>query len=196
LIELLSLGYVGVFVLSFALNMLPFMSPSNIVLAGALAFSLPWTNPLLVGVLVALASSFAKLVHFYLIFFMGKILSPKNREKLAYYGEKTRKIGPLLLFIAAASPIPDEPIVIPLGLLKYNPIKFFVIFLLGKLMITIPGAYFGSHVSLNLFDLLGNPLLIVVSLISTVVVTYVLMKVDLKNIIARLLKYRTESSSD
>lgn len=186
--DLLSLGYVGVFLLSFALNMLPFMSPSNIVLAGALALSLPWANPFLIGLLVALASSSAKLIHFYTAFFIGKTLSPERKAKLEKYSGKTGKIGSVLLFIAAASPIPDEPIVIPLGLLKYSPVKFFAIFLSGKMIITVSGAYLGSHISLTLTDLVGNPFMVIISLVSTIVVAYVLMKVNLEKAVARLLK--------
>lgn len=186
--ELLSFGYVGLFLLSFALNMLPFMSPSNIVLAGALAVSLPWANPLITGLLVALAASSAKFIHFYTAFFVGKVLSPERKEKLERYRGRTRKVGPLLLFAAAASPIPDEPIVIPLGLIKYNPLKFFAIYLSGKMVITIPGAYIGSKISLTLPNLISNPLIIITSITSTIAITYVLMKIDLEKIVERLIK--------
>ncbi len=188
MIDLLSLGYVGVFLLSFALNMIPFMGPSNIVIAGAIAFALPWANPLLIGLLVASASSSAKLIHFYTAFFIGKSLSSERRGKLEKYSGKSTKIKPFLLFIAAVSPIPDEPIVIPLGLLKYNPLKFFVIFLVGKMIIAVPGAYFGSRISLTFSTLINNPLLIVVSAVLTIIITYVLIKIDLENALAQLLK--------
>jgi uncharacterized membrane protein YdjX (TVP38/TMEM64 family) len=54
---------------------------------------------------------------------------------------KIKRRAFLLIFVVAATPIPDEPVVIPLGLMKYNPAKFFVFFFLGKLSIIIVGAY-------------------------------------------------------
>ena len=70
----LSLGYVGIFIFSFALNMLPFMSPSNILVAGVAAVAFPRGNVLLIGFLVAFASSLAKLIHYYAAFFAGNFL--------------------------------------------------------------------------------------------------------------------------
>jgi uncharacterized membrane protein YdjX (TVP38/TMEM64 family) len=186
--DLLNLGYAGVFLLSFTLNMLPFMSPSNFVLAGALAFSTPWTDPLVIGLLVALASSSAKLVHFYTVFFLGKNMSPERIARFEQYKGKTGKIGSILLFLTAASPIPDEPIVIPLGLIKFNPMKFFVVFLSGKLTITVLGAFLGAHISLNFIELISNPVTIIISLSLTIIATYIMMKVDLELVIKKLLQ--------
>jgi uncharacterized membrane protein YdjX (TVP38/TMEM64 family) len=168
--------------------MIPFMSPSNIIIASGLAFSLPWTNPIYLGILVALASSIAKLIHFYTVFFLGNRLSQEKRTKFEKYKQKTSKFGTILLFLAAISPIPDEPVVIPLGLLKYNPTKFFIVFLAGKLSITIPGAYLGSQISLNLSDLISNPLLIILSLGTTILIAYLFLKVDVDEVIEKLHK--------
>lgn len=186
--ELLNFGYFGIFLISFIINMLPFVGPSNIVLAGALALSLPWANPFLLGILVALAASSAKLVYFYTAYFIGKNLSPEKREKLGHYSSRTGKVGGILLFLAAVSPIPDETIVIPLAFLKYSVIKFFTIFMSGKMIITIIGAYLGSSISLNLSNLIGNYSMIIISLISTILITYFMMKFDLRKPLARLIK--------
>ncbi|MEM2921998.1 MAG: VTT domain-containing protein [Candidatus Bathyarchaeia archaeon] len=182
--DLLSFGYIGLFLLSFAFNMLPFMGPSNALLAGALAASLPWANPLLTGVLVALSASLAKLIHFLAAFFLRGALSSERKEKLDQYIGRRGNVGSLLLFIAAVTSIPDEPVVIPLGLVKYSPAKFFVIYLLGKILIAIPGAYIGSKIPLS--DLVGSPIAAVLSICATIVVTYILMKIDLKKLIGKI----------
>ena len=187
MIDLLNLGYLGVFLFSFILNMLPFMSPSNLVLAGAVGVALPWMNPFAIGFLMALASSLAKMIHYYLTFFVGKALKI-SKKRLERYLKKGSKVGPVLIFLTAASPIPDEPVVIPLGIVKYSPIKFFVFFFSGKIIITTFGALAGSRISLSLENLIGNPILIVSSVILTVVTTYVLIKVDLVELFDRFIK--------
>ena len=46
-----------------------------------------------------------------------------------------------------SNPLPDEPVVIPLGLMKYSPTKFFSAYFLGKLTIAITGAFIGQEAS-------------------------------------------------
>ncbi len=84
----------------------------------------------------------------------------------------------LLLFVAAATPIPDEPVVIPLGLMKYNLAKFFTAFFLGKLSITIIGAFLGNWSEDVFSSILSQEAMIVLSIVLTIIVTVILLKVD------------------
>jgi len=166
--------------------MLPFMSPSNLVLAGAVGVALPWMNPVVVGFLVALASALAKMIHYYVMFFAGRALKV-SEERLEKYRKRAGKIGPVLIFLAAASPIPDEPVVIPLGLVRYSPLKFFVFFLAGKMLITTFGALAGSSISLSLEGALGSPFLVVSSVVLTVITTYLMVRVDLVDLVGKIM---------
>lgn len=186
LIDFLSFGYFGVFLLSFLLNMLPFMGPSNLIIAGAVGANLLWVNPLIIGFLIAIAASLAKLTHFYLTSFAGKALKI-SESRLEGYRQRADKIGPALIFLAAVSPVPDDPVIIPLGLMKYNPVKFFVFFFAGKMLITTLGASAGSGISLTLVNVLGSPLLAVLSVVLTVAATYLLVKIDLEDFTRRVL---------
>ena len=189
MVDLLTYGYLGVLVFSFLINLIPFMSPSNLIIAGVAAIALPQSPPIFVGILVALSAASAKLLHFYLAFFTNKFLSKDKKERLTAYKRKMKFAGPILLLLAAVSPVPDDPIVIPLGLMRYNPIKFFVIYLFGKTIITVIGAYMGSFVSVSLMDVIGGTNLLIISVVSTIVITYVMMKVDLEKILdSRLFK--------
>ena len=46
-----------------------------------------------------------------------------------------KRYGAGAAFIAAATPIPDDLVYVPLGLAKYNPKRFFVATLTGKLVL-------------------------------------------------------------
>jgi uncharacterized membrane protein YdjX (TVP38/TMEM64 family) len=187
MIDLLRFGYLGIFFVSLALNLLPFTSPSNLILAGSLGVAFPQISPVVIGFLVALAASIAKLAHFYTAFFVKRALKPKS-ALLANYRKKSGKIEAIILFLAAISPVPDEPVVVPLGLMGYNPIKFFIVFFSGKIIIAIAGAFIGSTVSLTLENVIGNPMLIILSIIFTVIVTYIFMKVDVNEYARRVIK--------
>lgn len=177
--DLLALGYAGVFLLSLAINLIPFAGPSNLIIAGVAAMNVPSANFVIIGLMVALGASLAKLLHFYAAFFTGRMLKDSQRQKLNGYAKKVGRIGPLLLFLAAATFVPDDPVVIPLGLMRYNPFKFFAVFFVGKAAITILGAYLGLYTRVSLGDFFDNVTLVVLSMALTVIATVILVKVDL-----------------
>ncbi len=177
----------GVLLGSFVLNLIPFAGPSNLFIASTAALTVhsdPWT----LGFLVALGASVAKSLHYLITFFIGGHLSEKRRKRLDAEAQKIKPWAFLLLYAAAASPIPDEPVVVPLGLMKYNPAKFFLAFFLGKISITVIGAYLGIWSGTAFAPILSPEAMIIISIILTIVVTIVLLKIDVSKILERILK--------
>lgn len=177
----------GILLTSFGLNLIPFAGPSNLLLAtnAALLFK---ADPLIIGFLVAFGSATAKLVHYLVSFFVGEHLGEERRRRLDATASKVRRWAFLTLFVAAATPIPDEPVVIPLGLLKYNPLKFYLAFFAGKLTITVLGAYLGRAGEQFLAPIVSDETLMIVSIVLTIVITAVLLKIDVKKIVNKVLK--------
>jgi membrane protein DedA with SNARE-associated domain len=176
---------------SFGFNLIPFAGPSNLLIASNAAILLGTSDPLVlvaVGFLVAFGASFAKGLHYIITFFVGKHLKGKQRERLDADAVKLKRWAFWLLFAAAATPVPDEPIVIPLGLMKYSPTKFFTAFFLGKLSITVVGAFLGAWGGKALSEWLSPELTVVLSIVLTVVVTVILLKVDVGKLAEKILK--------
>jgi uncharacterized membrane protein YdjX (TVP38/TMEM64 family) len=94
----------------------------------------------------------------------------------------------LLLFLAAATPIPDEPVIIPLGLLKYSPVKFFTAFFFGKISITVIGAFLGSWANSAFSQWLSPRTTIAISTVLTIGLTVILLKVDIGKLAEKFLK--------
>jgi uncharacterized membrane protein YdjX (TVP38/TMEM64 family) len=146
------------------------------------------TTLLIIGFLVAFAAALAKGIHYMITFFVSGRLSEKRRARLDADGAKVKRWAFGLLFLAAATPIPDEPVVIPLGLMKYSPAKFFLSYFLGKLSITVAGAFLGSF-SEGYFSKWLNPdVMVGISIALTVVITVILLKVDMGKLAQRFLK--------
>ena len=183
----------GVFVISFGLNLVPFASPSNLFIASNAALMVN-SDPFTLGFLVALGSASAKGIHYTISFFVGKHLNEKRKQRLATEALKIKRWAFILLFVAAATPIPDEPVVIPLGLMKYSPAKFFLAFFLGKLSITIIGAWLGIMSEGFLSSSIGQGALIAISIILTIVITIILLKIDLGKITAKIMKRKLHDS--
>ncbi len=177
----------GVLLTSFLLNIIPFAGPSNLLIASNAAM-LVESEPLIIGLLVALGSTLAKLIHYVVTFFIRGIIGEKRRQRIDASGLKYKRWAFLALFVAAATPIPDEPVVVPLGLSKYNPGKFCLAFFLGKLSITVIGAYMGVLGQAFLLPLFGQEFLIIASIALTIIVTVILLKIDVVRIAERILK--------
>lgn len=186
---------------AFGFNLIPFAGPSNLFIASNAVVVLSLADPnvvsspaflIAIGFLVAIGSSVAKSVHYIVTFFVGKRLKGKQRQRLDEDAAKVKKWAALLLFAAAASPIPDEPIVIPLGLMKYSPFKFFTVYFLGKLAIGIGGAFFGAWTGSTLSEWLSPELMVASSIILTVVVTIILLKVDFGKLAEKVFKKKPE----
>ncbi|TFH07574.1 MAG: DedA family protein [Candidatus Thorarchaeota archaeon] len=139
-------GYLGLLIICFIINMIPFLSPSNMVLAGAAMLLLPGFNPILVGLIVAIAATSAKLIHFLIVRGSRMVLSEERLLSLDSEKNRVEKWGAFALFIAAASPVPDDPLIIYVGLTKYNTVKFTISYFIGKVAVTILGALIGYSV--------------------------------------------------
>jgi membrane protein DedA with SNARE-associated domain len=178
--------FIIIFLTGFAFNLIPFAGPSNLLIASTAAIGLgnaDVTTLVIVGFLIALGATLAKGIHYMITFFVSGRLNQKRQERLNDDAHKIKKWAFPLLFLVAATPLPDEPIVIPLGLMKYSPTKFLSAYFLGKLTIAVAGAFIGQEAS-NLFSGWFTPeqmfvVSIFVSIILTVVITVILLKVDI-----------------
>ena len=176
---------------SFGLNLIPFAGPSNLFIASTAALSIVDADPatlVAVGFLVALGSALAKSIHYLVTFFVSKHLSEKRRQRLDADALKVKRWAFLLLFAAAATPIPDEPVVIPMGLMKYSPTKFFTAFFLGKLSITVLGAFLGSWTKSAFSEWLSTDVMIVLSVVLTIVAAVILLKVDVGKLVEKIFR--------
>lgn len=181
-----------VWLFSFGFNLIPFAGPSNLFIASNVALMVQ-SDPLTLGFLVALGAAMAKSIHYAVTFVVRNHLSERRRQSIDARGVKIKRWAFLLLFVTAASPIPDEPIVIPLGLMKYSPAKFFAAFFLGKLIITIAGAYLGYWTETVFSSVLSQTTLIVLSIVLTIVITIVLLKIDIGKLAERILKRKKDA---
>jgi uncharacterized membrane protein YdjX (TVP38/TMEM64 family) len=155
-IDLILQGYLGLFIVCLAINLIPFISPSNMVLAAvAYLFMFPGVRPLAaaiplaaqIGIVVALAATISKVILYYAMRGSRVVLSESLLAKIDLEHARVQKWGAIALLLSAGSPVPDDPIVIYCGLTQYSVPKFFASYYLGKVAVTIPGALIASAVS-------------------------------------------------
>lgn len=165
-------GYLGLLIICFIINMIPFLSPSNMVLAGAAMLLLPAFNPILVGIVIAISATAAKLIHFFVVRGSRKVMSEERLLSLDSEKKRVQKWGAFAVFIAAASPVPDDPLIIYVGLTRYSAVKFTISYFIGKVAVTILGALIGYSVG-GFFESMP---IVLASIALTVLITGFLFK--------------------
>ena len=63
-----------------------------------------------------------------------------------------KRYGAGAAFFAAATPIPDDLVYVPLGLAKYNPKRFFIATLTGKLVLSYVIVFASHYLGLSLVE--------------------------------------------
>jgi uncharacterized membrane protein YdjX (TVP38/TMEM64 family) len=142
IIDLILRGHLGLFVAALLLNLSP-VAPSNMVVAGMASFLLPWIDWISIGFIVALAATASKSIHYWLVRSSRIVLSEKRLRQLDAEKQRVEKWGAFALFFAAASPMPDDPVIVYVGFTEYSALKFIVSYFSGKVLVTLAGAYIG-----------------------------------------------------
>ena len=142
-----SFGYLGVFLASLigsASVLLPVPSFLIVTAAGTTL------NPILVGIVAGLGSAIGELVGYLIglgLLYGKKKISRKKENKYSKLVKKwfSRKKGPVIIFLFALTPLPDDIVGVICGAIKYDVKKFFVATLAGKIILHIALAYAGLY---------------------------------------------------
>lgn len=191
--------FIVTFAVAFAFNLIPFAGPSNMLIASTAAIGLGSADIgtlITIGFLIALGAALAKGIQYMVTFFISGHLSQKRQARLNDDAHRIKRWAMPLLFLVAATPLPDEPVIIPLGLMRYNPAKFFTAYFLGKLVITIPGAFLGSYAGEVFSAYLSPVVMVTISVVLTIVITVILLKVDVGKLIDKYIHHKRNGQKE
>jgi len=144
-------GYLGLAIVSFFGSLIPFVPIPSFVLVATMAVGEQFDIHILV-IIAALTSTAAKQIIFYISYGGRKIISEKTKKRMKPFQKLVKRYGGSAAFVAAATPIPDDLVYIPLGLAKYNPIRFFVATLLGKFVLYYVIVLISHYTGLSLLE--------------------------------------------
>jgi len=140
-------GYAGIFIVSVLGNAIPFISVPYLAVVYFYSMKIAEASPLLVGVVSGLGGAVGKLA----VYAVGRgsrvFLKKETRDRYERIGKLLRSYGALAAFLFAVTPSPDDVIVIPLGLMKYDIFKLFLGLAAGKIVLSIATAYAGRTVA-------------------------------------------------
>ncbi|MEM2419441.1 MAG: VTT domain-containing protein [Candidatus Bathyarchaeia archaeon] len=147
-------SYLGVFLISLLGSMSIFFPiPYTVVL-----FTLG-SNETFNPILVALASSLGAALGEFSGYLLGlggrKIVSEKGRRNVEFLLKILGRYGALAIFIFALTPLPDDLLFIPLGVMRYGFLRAFIPAFLGKLCMSLIIVYSGRFMVGIIRDIFG-----------------------------------------
>jgi len=186
-------GYLGLTIVSFFGSLIPFVPIPSFVLVATMAAGEQFDIHVLV-LIAAITSTAAKQIIFYASYGGRKIISEKTKKRMLPFQKLVKRYGGSAAFIAAATPIPDDLVYIPLGLAKYNPKRFFVATLLGKFVLYYVIVLISHYMGLSLLEpvlkQIDDPLPVYIGIIALgiamTVVVILLLRLNWEKILGRI----------
>jgi len=144
-------GYIGLTLVSFFGSLIPFVPlPSFLLLA---TMSVGYQFDLhIIALISAFTATAAKIIVFSVSYGGRRIIGEKSRKRMRPFERLVKKYGAAAAFFAAATPIPDDLIYVPLGLAKYNPKRFIVATLAGKIVLSYVIVFASHYFGLSLVE--------------------------------------------
>ena len=200
-------GYLGLALVSFFGSLIPFVPIPSFILLVTMSVGDQFDLHIL-AIIAAVTATVAKQIIFVISYGGRKIMSEKTKQRMLPFQRLVKKYGAAAAFVAAATPIPDDIIYVPLGLAKYNPLRFFIATLTGKLVlcyaIVILAHYLSGPVIDPIFEMFGitepedlddpTPIIIGIVVFGVVMtaVVVLMLRMDWSRILGRFLPWTLE----
>ena len=200
-------GYLGLALVSFFGSLIPFVPIPSFILLVTMSVGNQFDLHIL-AIIAAVTATVAKQIIFGISYGGRKIMSEKTKQRMLPFQRLVKKYGAAAAFVAAATPIPDDIIYVPLGLAKYNPLRFFIATLTGKLVlcyaIVILAHYLSGPVVDPIFEMFGimepedldDPTPIIIGIVvfgaAMTAVVVLMLRMDWSRILGRFLPWTLE----
>lgn len=183
---LLQYSYIGVFVISVIGAMSIIVPiPYTVVI---LTLGLEGMNPLWLTVAGGVGSSLGELYGYLLGYYGRAAISEKQQRKMEYMIKIFDYYGPITIFLFALTPLPDDLLFIPLGMMRYKITKAFIPSILGKTMMSAILAYGGRTFGTLLSSLFGQStptlsgITTIITTIALILIIVAMIKLDWEKI--------------
>ena len=175
-------GYFGIFLISLigALSIF-FPIPYTVII-----FTLGGTfEPLWIAVAAGIGSALGEFSGYLLGFGGRRVIGERYKKKMEFLMKLFDRFGSIVIFLFALTPLPDDLLFIPLGVIRYSLVRALVPALIGKICMNFIVAYsgrFSVQIIRAIFgvesDWISALIGMVLALVSLVIVFVVMFKVD------------------
>lgn len=144
-------GYSLLALVNFFGSLVPFIPLPGFLLLATMSVGDQYDLHIL-ALVSAVTATVAKQIIFYVSYGGRRIINEKTRKRMRPFERLIKRYGAGAAFFAAATPIPDDLVYVPLGLAKYNPRRFFIATLTGKIVLSYSIVFISHHLGLSLVE--------------------------------------------
>jgi membrane protein DedA with SNARE-associated domain len=144
-------GYLSLSLVNFFGSLIPFVPLPGFLLLATMSVGNTFDLHIL-ALSSAVTATIAKQIIFYVSYGGRKIINEKTRKRMRPFERLVKRYGAAAAFFAAATPIPDDLVYVPLGLAKYNPKRFFIATLTGKIVLSYVIVLISHYLGLSLVE--------------------------------------------
>jgi membrane protein YqaA with SNARE-associated domain len=145
-------GYFGIFIISLIGAMSIFFPIPYTVVIFALGEKF---EPLWIAVAAGIGSAIGEFSGYLLGVGGRKVISEKYKKKMDFLVRVFNKYGAITIFLFALTPLPDDLLFIPMGVMRYSIVKAFIPALIGKFCMNLIVAYSGRFSIQIIRDIFG-----------------------------------------
>jgi membrane protein YqaA with SNARE-associated domain len=194
-------GYLGIFLISL-LGAMSIFIPIPYTVVIFILGGLPSFDPLLIAVAAGFGAAIGEFSGYLIGVGGSKVISGRYKKRMDFLTKLFKKYGPIAIFIFALTPLPDDLLFIPLGVMRYSLLRAFIPAVLGKFFSNLIIAYSG-RLSLEIVSILfgvegeGTSLLAgtIIGIALLVIVFIVMFKLDWEKYFAKYVN-ESETSSE
>ena len=147
-------------------------------------------DPWIVGFLSGLGAILGEMTGYYIGYGGSHFIEMEKMNKFRSFIDKYPRTTPLVIWFLALTPIPDDPLIVPLGAAKYPWCKVFIPGFIGKTMLLTGIAWagrFGLDWIASIFADSGTGSILslsieIVGIIILIIIFYLIIRIDWKNI--------------
>jgi membrane protein YqaA with SNARE-associated domain len=177
-------GYLGIFLISL-LGAMSIFVPIPYTVVIFILGGLDTFDPFLIAVAAGIGSAIGEFSGYLLGAGGRKVIGDRYKKRMDFITKLFKKYGSVAIFIFALTPLPDDLLFIPLGVMRYSLLRAFIPALLGKFFSNLIIAYSGRlslDIVKNIFGVEGEgmSLLIgtIIGIVLLVIVIIIMFKVD------------------
>jgi membrane protein YqaA with SNARE-associated domain len=196
-------GYLGIFLISLVgASAILFPIPYTIIIfiLGGLKSGGNWVfEPIWIAVAAGIGAAIGEFTSYLLGFGGRRAIGEKFKKKMGLLAKVFNKFGPVVIFVFALTPLPDDLLFIPLGVMRYSVIKAFIPALIGKFTMNLVIAYSGRLSIQAIRDIFGvgsdwisAAIGVALAIILLVVVLIVMFKLDWEKYVEKYLEKEEE----
>ncbi|MEM2321291.1 MAG: VTT domain-containing protein [Candidatus Bathyarchaeia archaeon] len=191
----LKYGYLGAFFMSFLGSI-------------SIVFPVPYTmmifvmggllDPKLLALSAGAGSALGEMLGYIIGYCGGSFISEERRRRMKTIARIFEKYGVVAVFIFALTPLPDDLILIPIGIMHMPFIKAFIPCLFGKIAMCFILAYSGKFLGGLAVEFAGgeaNPIIAIAAGIFLVVIIIAILKIDWEKLLLEGHKFIKPSSN-